>query len=83
MTVRCPFCEAVHPVLPKPVRHTLACPCGATAWLCTAGTEPETAVRMDAMGFRETFADVIDDRVSIVWARERQWWTQHQWGKKP
>jgi hypothetical protein len=37
---------------------------------------------MDAMGFRDTFAHVVDDRVIIVWARERQWWTQHSMGEE-
>ncbi len=70
MTARCPFCEAVHPVPPEPIGHALACTCGATGWLCAPRTEPDTAVRMDAIGFRDTFADVVDDTLSIVWGRE-------------
>ncbi len=78
MTARCPFCEAVHPVPAEPTGRTLVCACGAIAWLCVPNTEPETAVRMDAMGFRDTFADVLDDRLSIVWGRA--WW---RWAAAP
>ena len=73
MTARCPFCEAVHPVPPEPVGHTLVCSCGATAWLCGPGTEPETAVRMEEIGLRDTVADLVDDTASIVWGKELAW----------
>ena len=71
MTARCPFCEAVHLVPPEPIGRSLHCPCGATGLLCAPRTEPETAVRMDSLGFRDTLADVVDERVSIVWGLER------------
>lgn len=79
MTVRCPFCEAVHPVPAEPIGQRLECPCGATGLLCTPKTEPDTAVRLAEMGLSDTYADAIDDTLSIVWAKERQWWTRHQW----
>ena len=76
MTARCPFCEAVHPILTIPVGQRLDCPCGATALLCAPNTEPETSVRLAKMGLSDTKADILDDRLSIVWARE--WW--RRWG---
>ena len=72
LTARCPFCEAVHPVPALPVGQHLDCPCGATALLCAPNTEPETSVRLAEMGLSDTKADILDDRLSIVWARE--WW---------
>ena len=69
MTARCPFCEAVH----RPSHHepgsTLVCPCGAVAWFCAPGREPETAIQMDAAAYRDTRADVLDERLSVVWGR--------------
>lgn len=72
MTARCPFCEAVHPItaLPDPVGRHLDCPCGATALLCAPNTEPETSVWLAEIGLSDTKADILDDRLSIVWARE-------------
>ena len=74
MTARCPFCEAVLPVPapPKAIGQRLRCPCGATALLCAPNTEPETSVRLAEMGLSDTKADILDNRLSIVWARE--WW---------
>ena len=72
MTARCPFCEAVHPVQGLPVGERLDCPCGATGFLCAPKTEPETAVRLAEMGLSDTKADVLDDTLSIVWAKERR-----------
>ena len=73
MPARCPFCEAVHPVpAPDPVGRHLDCPCGATALLCAPNTEPEISVRFAEMGFSDTKADLLDETLSIVWARE--WW---------
>ena len=74
MTARCPFCEAVLPIsaIPAPIGQGLDCPCGATALLCAPNTEPETSVRLAEMGLSDTKADILDDRLSIVWARE--WW---------
>lgn len=74
MTARCPFCEAVHPipVIPEPTGQHLDCQCGATARLCAPSTEPETSVRLAVTGLSDTKADILDDRLSIVWARE--WW---------
>ena len=69
MTARCPFCEAVHPVPAEPIGQELDCSCGATAWLCAPNTEPATGVRMDALGYRDTVADVLDERLSVVWGR--------------
>jgi len=74
MAVRCPFCEAVHPIpaAPEVIGRQLDCPCGATALLCAPNTEPETSVHLAEMGLGGTKADVLDDRLSVVWARE--WW---------
>ena len=72
MTARCPFCEAVHPVRGVPLGEQFHCPCGAIAVLCTPNTEPDTSVHLAEMGLSDTKADVLDDSLSIVWARE--WW---------
>lgn len=42
------------------------------ARLCAPTTEAETSVRLAEMGLSDTKADILDDRLSIVWARE--WW---------
>ena len=78
MTARCPFCEAVHPIpaASAPVGQLLDCPCGATALLCAPNTEPETSVRLAEMGLSDTKADIVDDTLSIVWARE--WWRRER-----
>lgn len=75
MTARCPFCEAVHPVgaSTQPGRH-LDCLCGATALLCSPGQEPGTAVWLAELGLSDSFADVLDETLSVVWGRERRWW---------
>ena len=74
MTARCPFCEAVHPVQahPTPVGQHIGCSCGATGLLCAPNTEPETSVGLAKMGLSDTKADILDQTLSIVWARE--WW---------
>lgn len=74
MTVRCPFCEAVHPVgtSPEAIGRTFDCPCGAVAVLCGPNTEPETSVRLAERGLSDTKADVLDETLSVVWRRE--WW---------
>ncbi len=74
MTARCPFCEAVHPVKAgrEAIGQQLDCPCGATARLCAQNTEPETSVHLAEMGLSDTKADILDQTLSIVWARE--WW---------
>ena len=74
MTARCPYCEAVHPVpaVPEPVGQHLDCLCRATALLCAPNAEPETSVRFAEMGLSDTKADILDDQLSVVWARE--WW---------
>jgi len=72
MSARCPFCEAVHPLPPESLCQRLACPYGADAFLCAPKTEPATAVWLGELGLSDTKADVIDERLSIVWARE--WW---------
>lgn len=74
MTARCPFCEAVHWVDSVPIGEQLDCPCGAVAVLCAPNTEAETSVRFAETGLSDTKADVIDDTVSVVWARE--------WGRR-
>ena len=35
-------------------------------------TEPDTSVYLAEMGFSDTKADIVDETMSIVWARE--WW---------
>lgn len=70
MTARCPFCESVHPLPPDPAGVRLECPCGATAFLCAPNSEPATAVFLAELGLSDTYADVVDDGISIVWARE-------------
>ena len=72
VTARCPFCEAVHPVQAGLVGGHLDCSCGATGLLCAPNTEPETSVHLAEMGLSDTKADIIDNSLSIVWARE--WW---------
>ncbi len=69
-----PQAEAVHPIpaIPDPVGRQLDCPCGATALLCAPNTEPETAVHLAEAGLSDTKADILDERLSIVWGRE--WW---------
>lgn len=76
MTACCPFCEAVHPiqtVLPH-FGQRLDFSCGATALLCAPRSEPATAVSLADLGLRNTYADVVDDKVSVVWGKERRWW---------
>lgn len=75
MAARCPFCETVHPVWGVPIGDQIACSCGATALLCAPNAEPETSVHLAKMGLSDTKADVINETLSIVWAREwsRRW----------
>lgn len=40
--------------------------------LCAPRTEPETSVRLAEMGLSDTRADLLDETISIMWARE--WW---------
>ena len=41
--------------------------------LCAPNTEPETSVRFAEMGLSDTKADILDDGLSIVWARDWGW----------
>ena len=36
-------------------------------------------LRLVEIGLSDTYADVIDDTLSIVCGEERQWWTHHRW----
>ncbi len=74
MTAHCPFCEAVHPIpaASEVMSQRLHCPCKALALLCAPNTEPETSVRLSEMGLGDTKADMIDNTLSVVSARE--WW---------
>lgn len=47
----------------------------APGLLCAPNTEPDTSVRLAEVGLSDTKADILDDRLSIVWAREwaRRW----------
>lgn len=71
MTARCPFCEVVRPIQGGS-GHQFTCLCGATAILCAPNTEPEASVRLAKMGLSDTKGDILDETLSIVWARE--WW---------
>ncbi len=64
----------VHPIpaFPNLEGRTFDCPCGATGLLCAPNTEPETSVHFAEMGLSDTKADILDQTLSIVWARE--WW---------
>lgn len=75
MTARCPFCGAILPVVvPDPVGRHVDCPCGVTPLLCAPGQEPGTAVWLSELGLSDSYADVLDETLSIVWGRERRWW---------
>lgn len=80
-TARCPFCEVVHPIPARHrVGHELVCACGAIDLLCAPKTEPETSVRLAEAGLSDTKADVLDETVSIVWARA---WAQRWEANRP
>ncbi len=69
MTACCPFCEAVHPIQ-SGAGYQFTCPCGAAALACAPNTETATSVFLAEIGLSDTKADVLDDTVGIVWARE-------------